>query len=322
MEVKFLDYQWRDADPIYCSSSYLQSFNGQYGWIAGYIGGNLRLVIPYTIKKKLIFKLATFHSAPVLITEQVTENEEKNFLNGCVRLLGKIGVDFCTQPPPHAVFRTCPDNAIAVPFGSYIIDLFRSEEDLWSGVHPKHRNVILNAKKKGVEIRFGTNQDILSVYEMLVQTMSRSSMSFVSRDTFLNMINSLAENIEVVVAYHDAKPIGCGVFPFSKYSAYYQFGGSVDSPVLGAMNLLHWEAMKHFKSTGIGLYDFVGARIEPKPGSKLEGIQRFKRRFGSTMHTGYLWKMPLTNKYYIYNFLRRLKSGNMTDIIDQEQSES
>lgn len=320
MDVQFLDYKWRDADPVYCSPNYLQSFKGQYGWIAGYIGGDLRLVIPYTIKTKLIFKLATFQSAPVVITDHVTEHEEKNFLNGCIRLLEKIGVDFCTQPPPHAVFRTCPDNAIAVPFGSYIIDLLLSEEDLWSGVHPKHRNVILNAKKKGVEIRFGTNQDILSVYEMLVQTMSRSSMSFVSCDTFFNMINSLAENIEVVVAYHGGKPMGCAVFPVSKYSAYYQYGGSIDTPVLGAMNLLHWEAMKHFKSAGVGFYDFVGARIEPKLGSKLEGIQRFKHRFGSTMHTGYLWKMPLTNKYYIYNFLRRLKSGNMRDIIDQEQS--
>ena len=319
MEVKFLNYQWRDTDPIYCSSNYLASFNGQFGWVGGYIGGHLSIVIPYTIKKKIIFKLATFHSAPVVLADLVTENEEKEFLNSCMLLLKKMGVDFCTQPPPHAVFRTYPNNAIAVPFGSYFIDLSRSEEDLWSSIHPKHRNVILNAKRKGVEIRFGANQDILSVYEMLVQTMSRSSMPFISLDSFLSMTKSLAENVEVVIAYHDDKPIGCAVFPVSKYSAYYQYGGSIDAPVLGAMNLLHWEAVKHFKLAGVRFYDFVGARIEPKHGSKLEGIQRFKSRFGSTMRTGYLWKIPLSKKYYIYNFLRRLKGGAISDIIDQEQ---
>lgn len=320
MDVKYLDYQWSDANPVYCSRAYLQSLNGGYGWIAGYIGDELRLVIPYTVKTKLIFKIATFQSAPIVIANSVNEAEEKNFLNGCVRKLAKTGVDFCSQPPTHVVFRVCPDNAIAAPFGSYIVNLDLSEEELWSGVHAKHRNVILNAQKKGVEIRFGANQDVSAVYEMLVQTMGRSGMPFVARDVFLNMISALGENVEVVVAYHDGKPMGCGVFPFSKYSAYYQYGGSVDTPVLGAMNLLHWEAMKHFKSQNVKYYDFVGARIEPKSGSKLEGIQRFKRRFGATMHTGYLWKMPLSYKYYIYDFLRRLKSGGAKDIIDQERS--
>ena len=318
MDVKFLDYQWRHSDPIYCSPSYLQSFNGQSGWISGYIDGHLRLVIPYTIKKKLLFKLATFQSAPVVHADPVTIDEETEFLNDCMLLLSKLGVDFCTQPPPHAVFRTYPNNAIAVPFGTYLIDLSLSEEDLWSRVHPKHRNVILNAKKKGVEIQFGRNQDILFVYKMLVQTMSRSGMPFASLDSFLGMIDHLAENVEIVVAYHDGKPMGCAVFPVSKYSAYYQYGGSVDTPVLGTMNLLHWEAMKHFKLAGVRLYDFVGARIQPKCGSKLEGIQRFKSRFGSEMHTGYLWKIPLSNKYYLYDFLRLIKGGGSKDIIDQE----
>ena len=99
MDVKFLDYKWRDTHTIYCSPNYLKSFKGQYGWIAGYISGELRLVISYTIKTKLIFKMATFQSAPVVITDQVPENEEKNFLNGCICLLEKIGVDFFTQPP-------------------------------------------------------------------------------------------------------------------------------------------------------------------------------------------------------------------------------
>jgi len=318
MNVKFLEYQWSDADPVYCSPNYLQSLNEDYGWIGGYIDDELRLVIPYTVKKKLIFKIATFQLEPIVITNPVTEEQEKIFINTCVRMLAEIGVDFFSQPPTHVVFKVCPDNAIAAPFGSYIVNLDLSEVELWSAVHAKHRNVILNAKKKGVEIRLGANQDILAVYEMLVQTMGRSKMPFVERDVFMNMIKSLGDNVEVVVAYHDDKPMGCGVFPFSKYSAYYQYGGNIDTPVLGAMNLLHWESMKYFKNKGVKYYDFVGARISPTPGSKLEGIQRFKSRFGASMRIGHLWKIGFNYKYTLYSWLFKLKTKGKGDIIDQE----
>jgi lipid II:glycine glycyltransferase (peptidoglycan interpeptide bridge formation enzyme) len=318
MDVRFLEYQWNYADPVYCSRAYLQSLNGGYGWLAGYIGDELRLVIPYTVKTKLIFKIATFQSAPIAISNIVTEEEERAFLNDCVRMLAKIGVDFCSQSPTHVVFRVCPDNAISAPFGSYIVNLEPSEEELWSGVHAKHRNVILNAIKKGVEIRFGLDQNIRCIHDIMVETMSRSKMSFISFAAFAEMISALGKNIEVAVAYHDGIPIGCGIFPFSKYCAYYQYGGSVGKTPLGAMNLLHWQAMKYFKSRDVNFYDFVGARVQPKAGSKLEGIQRFKQRFGATMKVGYLWKIPITYRYHIYNAVHKVKNRGMKDIIDQE----
>lgn len=321
MDVRIVSYSWRESDPIYASPCYLQTVGSEYGWVGGYLNGELHVVIPYVIRKKLIFKFATFQTATIPISEHVSVDEEREFLNGCVTRLGEIGVDFCAQPPTHAIFRVYPDKAIAAPFGSYIVNLLRSEDELWSGIHSKHRNVILNARKKGVEIRFGANQELPLVYEILEKTMLRSNMAFVSRASFESMITSLGESVEVVIAYCDGTPMGCAVFPFGQHGAYYQYGGSIDSPVLGSMNLLHWEAMKYFKLKGVKVYDFVGARIKPEPGSKLEGIQRFKSRFGATMNTGYLWKKPLSYKYYLYDFLIKLKTHGRGDIIDQESFE-
>jgi len=318
MNVRLFEYQWDTADPVYFSRFYLKSLSREYGWIAGYVADELRIVVPYTIKSRLIFKIATFQSVPMVMASQVTEAEEKTFLNGCVRLLAKMGVDFCSQPPAHAVFRVFPDNAVVTPFGSYIVNLDHPEEELWAGVHAKHRNVILNARKSGVRISFGPSHDIVKLHDILVQTMNRSSMKFVSRIAFVDMVRALGDNVEVAVAYYGDNPIGCGIFPFSKHCAYYQFGGSVDKTPLGSMNLLHWEAMRHFKSQNVHLYDFVGARIQPMPGSKLEGIQRFKRRFGATMKIGYLWKMPLSYRFYIYEFLRKIRARESKDLIDQE----
>ena len=230
-----------------------------------------------------------------------------------------MGADFCAQPSTHIVFHACPDNAISAPFGSYYVNLEKSEDDLWSGIHSKHRNVIRNAQKKGVDVRFGCQGDNAIAYQLLLQTMQRSNMSFMGREKYDSMINYLGDNVLVVTAYHDDIPQGCAVMPFSRYGAYYLYGGSIDAPVLGAMNLLHWEAMKYFKARRVKLYDFVGARILPEPGSKLEGIQRFKNRFGATMRTGFLWKMGLSYKYRLYSLLLMIKSRGKGDIIDQER---
>jgi hypothetical protein len=64
--------------------------------------------------------------------------------------------------------------------------------------------------------------------------------------------------------------------------------------------------------------------VEPQPGSKLEGIQRFKKHFGGEFVSGYLWKLPISHaKYLFYNLLIRVEfiSGMKKyegDIIDQE----
>jgi len=107
--------------------------------------------------------------------------------------------------------------------------------------------------------------------------------------------------------------------PFSQFAAYYFYGGSAPNAFLGSLNLLHWRAIKYFKSLGVKYYDFVGARINPK--KELEGIQRFKSRFGGEFKKGYLWKYPLNKwKYGLYKPLFYLKNRRKGDIIDEEKN--
>lgn len=319
MDIKEINYEWGEEDPIFSSEPYLRLHSNEYGWFGGFEHGKLRLVIAYVIKKKYIFRYAQIQTEIINVAGDVSEALEKSFLNGVVANFKRMGVDFCVQPPTYTVFRTCPDNAISARFGSYYVSLEKSEEDLWSGIHQKHRNVIRNAQKRNVEIRFGRADDTVTAYQLLLQTMRRSNMPFMDRGMFDRMISSLDKNVLVAVAYLNDLPQGCAVIPFSKYGAYYLYGGSIDVPVLGAMNLLHWEVIKYFKERGVVLYDFVGARISPEPGSKLEGIQRFKSRFGASMRTGYLWKMPISYKYPLFSLMLKLKSSGHGDIIDQER---
>ena len=318
MEAKFVDHIWNEYEPIFNSPKYLTLMGDNYGWIGGFDHTGMRILVPYVIKKRYFFKYATFYSTPIIKGNQLTRDEEVCFLNDCISKLKKCQVDFCTQPVNHAIFQGYPNGSKYTPFGSYILDLTRSEDDLWKGMHNKHRNVILNAKKKGVIIEFYSADSINVAYEIILSTMRRSNMDMLPRIKFSQIIESLDTNVCIAIALHEGMPMGCGVFPFSLFGAYYLYGGSTESPLLGSMNLLHWEVIKYFKKLGVKQYDFVGARLKPRPGTRLEGIQRFKQRFGATMQTGYLWKIPITYKYYIYAIILKLKTGWKGDIIDQE----
>ena len=47
-----------------------------------------------------------------------------------------------------STFKAAPCGAEAIPFGSHIVTLDNTEENLWSAVHSKHRNVIRKARQR------------------------------------------------------------------------------------------------------------------------------------------------------------------------------
>jgi lipid II:glycine glycyltransferase (peptidoglycan interpeptide bridge formation enzyme) len=322
MDIRQINFNWSDDYSIFASEKFLKSQSANFGWIGGFVEDKLKFVLPYVIKKRFIFKYLMFHSGTIYVEKDLSINTEKDFLNAAILYLKKIKIDFIAHPSSYVLFNTFPDKSIYAPFGSYIVDLTLSEEELWNNIHPKHKNVIRNAIKNNITI-VKDKQNLDLAYELLTKTLDRSNMSFSNKDYFENILTNLNENIEIFFAYKNEEVQGCAIFPFSKYSSYYLWGGSSKNQLLGSLNLLQWEAMRYFKSLGVNYYNFVGARLKPDEGSKLEGIQRFKSRFGSNMKTGYLWKMPLNKfKFILFNILvklRNIKSGNTKDIIDQER---
>jgi hypothetical protein len=307
--------------PIFSTVQYLRTQSDEFYFLSADDG---YMSLPVVIKNKLIFRYAVFHSG--VIYEGMDIMKEKEFLNSVVDYLKKKEkIDFISPPPSYVLFNSFPDNSINTPFGTYTIDLSRSEEYLWNNMHQKHRNVVRHAMKNGVKI-IRSKDDPDLIYKILSRTLERSGMGFSGKDYFDRILKSLDKNIEIFSAYKDDVFQGCAVIPFNEYSAYYLWGGSVDNPELGSMNLLQWEAIRYFKKLGVREYNFVGARIKPAPGSKLEGIQRFKSRFGAEMKTGYLWKMPLNPlKYFLFKLsimIRNIGRGSTKDIIDQEREKS
>lgn len=318
MKAEAVEINWNTSLPIHASAPFLKALGDSCGWIGGFDEARkLCCVLAYTVLRKPFLRMIRFRSGPIPFVENFGLQDEKIFLNSIVQYLRSTGADMIVPASNNVLFRTYPDGALAAPYGSFVIDLTKPEEELWDNLHSKHRNVVRNATRKGVEIKTGV-EHLDRVYEMVRDTLARSSMGFMTHGAFQRQVGALGENVKLFVAEHEGVLQGAAMVPFSQYGAYYVHGGSAAERVTGAMNLLHWEAIRLFRRMGVKRYDFVGSRIDPEKGSKQEGLMAFKQRFGGELVRGCMWKYPFhALKYRLYSMAMRLKQGG--DVVDQER---
>jgi len=309
---------WHPGLSIYASEPFLKTVGDEYGWLGGVDSSEkLRCILPYTIIRKPFFRMARFRVETISIGEGIAVEEEKLFLESALKYLRSKGADMIIPATTNTIFRTYPEGAVVAPYGTYILDLGQPEDALFSKLNSSHRRKVRLAMKEGVQIRSGLEW-MSSAYELVRDTFKRSNMGFMGFKGFKRYIHGLNENVKIFVAEYQGAVQGCIVIPFSEHSAYYVYGGSITGPHTGATNLLHWEAIRHFRGLGVKSYDFVGVRINPEKESKQEGLMQYKQRFGGRLVKGYMWKYSIRPlKYAVYSYAVRFLRGG--DIVDQER---
>lgn len=311
-----LAMEWHPGLSIYASPAFLQSVSDEFGWLGGVDGaGRLRCLLPYTIVRRATVRMVRFRLETIGLGDTLSLGEERSFLNSVVEYF-RPRADIIIPATTNTIFRTAPDGAVTAPYGSMVLDLSEGEPALWQQIHSKHRNVIRNAEKKGVQVRMG-GEHLQTAYQLVRDTFRRSKLPFMTASAFRQTIEALGDNVKIFLAEHQGKPQGCAVIPYSSYAAYYVYGGSAGEGVInGAMNFLQWEAIRFFRNLGVGRYDFVGVRLHPDKGSKAEGLYMFKQRFGGRLVQGCMWKYPLRPlKAAVYSLaVRLLRGGDLVDV--------
>ncbi len=309
---------WHPGMSVYASEGFLKAVGEEYGWIAGTDrAGEVRCILPYTVVRKSMVRMVRFRVETIPVGRGLSIEEEKSFLNRALECFRAMGAAAVIPAATNTLFRTYPDGAVAAPYASHIIDLTPPEAALWNNLHSKHRNVIRNARNKGVQVVSGS-QYAEAAFELIRDTFKRSAMGFMGADSFRQMVQGLGENVKIFVATLQNEIQGCAVIPFSGHTAYYAYGGSVPHPLTGATNLLQWEAIRSFSALGVKRYDFCGGRIDPEKGSKQAGLMMYKERFGGQLSRGYMWKCSLRPfRASLYALGVRLLRGG--DIVDNER---
>jgi len=314
MQYKIIDKLDLSICPVFIFESKL-NIKHKTQIIGCYLNNELISILAIRIKSILFLKIGQILHQPIL-------QDSQEIIDGFAAFISRNKmVDFIIPTPTYAPFSYYPKGAIACRFGTYILDLNQSEDNIFSNMHQKHRNVIRNVMKKKVTVVKG---DVESAFQLIKTTMMRSNLPYPTFDELEKELLDYPNSTYCATLLYEGKLQAAIWLKFDWQSVYYLHGGTIRKPLTGAMNFLHWSAIKDMKKLGIGKYNFVGARINPGVGSKAEGIQRFKKRFGSEMVKGFMWKMILSPlKYNIYIYLIQIysflkKTPFKGDLVDQE----
>ena len=280
--------------PVLAQEEYLNSLNGVSS-IGYFVKGDK--VLPFTIRKKSIFKWIQLDN---VVYGTSNEDDTKVFLDEVVAYAKKNLKVSHIASTNTAIFDNYPTDSLFCKFGTYLVDLTLTEEELFANLHSKHRNVVRKAQLEGIIVEHGPDKAVDAI-NLMQDTFSRQNKV---SGLGLSMIKQM-EPLGTMVDYWVAKDAegnlqGSAIFLWNKgNSCYYMHGGSAQHTKPGAMNLLMWEAMRCMKEREVKWFDFVGARVTTEAGSKLEGIQRFKSRFGATMKVGYMFRVVVNRPYYM-----------------------
>ena len=308
--------------PIFASEDFLASKSPEYGWFV-----SDKFALPFVVDsrlRKLGFKRIVFTTESIPLCETLTAGAESAFLEEVLGMCerGKdIRADsIATQA--NAVFSVVPSRTDSLAWGSYVVDLTKSETAIFDAYDPKHKNMIRRAVRGGVAIT--TTTDINPIYQNLRETMARQNLLFFPSISYLSELQRrLKERITFYIALHDNRLQGSAVVVHNQLGAFYYYGGSVPEPFPGSLTLMQYEIMKDLKRKTIPVYDLMGARIIVGDDSKIEGIQRFKRRFASGMRIGYCFRRivsPVRHRMLVGTLKTYfvLKGSRYTgDVIDQ-----
>lgn len=161
------------------------------------------------------------------------------------------------------------------PEKTLILNLEKSEDELLGAMHPKTRYGIRIAEKKRLEFRELDNE--MEFYKVLKMTSGRQKFRTYNELYFNLMKKNLdSERLKFFGILNGGKVIASGLFySFAGIATYLHGGSDYESRALMAPYMLHWEAIKFFKKSGVKFYDFWGVDENRWP-----GVTRFKTRFG------------------------------------------
>jgi serine/alanine adding enzyme len=163
------------------------------------------------------------------------------------------------------------------PHLNFLIDLKKSEEELWQNISKSKRKSI-NKAKNSLEI---INSDSIdNVYSLLSETYKLIKIPLVDLSYFKFAKKLLGDKLLIYKAKIGEEEIGCRLILSYKDQLYDWYAGAREKYLNHFTNdLLVWNLLKDYCHKDFNIFDFGGAG-HPK---KKYGVREFKRRFGGKL---------------------------------------
>ena len=195
-----------------------------------------------------------------------------------------------------------------------ILDITLSLDELFAGMHEKHRYNIKQAQKKGVVVKRAESlEDFEVFYDSLRETAQREKYYIHSKKYYQliwEIFSPKGMCYILTAGSLDNKPLASWMFFIYDGVLYYPYGGSfTNDRNLHAGNLVAWEGIKLGKELGCQVFDMWGASEDVT--NTLDpwwGFTNFKMKFGGR-HVEFIDSYDfIINKplYYLFNFAYKL----------------
>ncbi|HRG59315.1 MAG TPA: peptidoglycan bridge formation glycyltransferase FemA/FemB family protein [Bacteroidia bacterium] len=319
-----------DENPIFFTSEYHQ-FEQQNGYKTGFFVQDNQIFMPFRVYKKWMFIFIQIMYPPIKRGERLNEVEEKEFLNACVfKLKTQKKYHRIIQPFVWDVFNSFPDKATYCHFGqlfSKIDDI--TDQEVFDKFSPKYKNAIRKvlSNKELVDLKENSDE-LIPFYEIYEKVHAKQGVYYDALSHFERMQKILAPRyFNILNLYYQNQLEGGAIVIYTKKEAYYLYGGA-NNPTIqnGSIKLLQFEIIKKLKKNGVKKYIWGGCRLSDVSGTKQQGMQEFKLRFGSEIKKGYLWKIDIHKGYCFWydlliSFQHKLKGKTFIgDVIDYEKN--
>lgn len=177
------------------------------------------------------------------------------------------------------------------PEHTILVNLQRSEEELFAGLHQMARRNVRTAQKLGVTA--GRDDDFEAFWELFTATNERAKLGAYPRayyETMLREGNKHGGEAYLVLARHEGKALAGGFFLAMGAATSYLFGGSVRDDRAGqggesrkdvkAPTAFYWHAMLDAKRRGYRTFDFWGIPRALSEDKHSFGLVKMKENFG------------------------------------------
>ena len=160
-----------------------------------------------------------------------------------------------------------------------LINLTKSEEQLWKEVYSKRRNEVRRATKEGAYFSIENTEDSLKkCYGILQEVYKRAKLPIPDYHYFYNLYR-MGSNSKLLIfcAYYESEIIGCMLALSYKDTIYDFYAGSMVKFYNKYPNdLIPWEVFKWGKENNYKVFDFGGAGKPDVP----YGVRDYKKKFG------------------------------------------
>lgn len=246
--------------------------------VAGWVGQK-------RIKNKalgLFYQEIAFESQPLFFCDAIDELE---FLDKVCAMAKKNGIStLCVSHWSRGRMK------LEEKCATFVINL--NEDDLFSLVESKQRNIVRKGEKTGVQCKMVSSKSemmsFLDDFQRLrqdtqhraIENNSKASMLLKSKLFFENIFKNY--NVCLGVAEYEGVVASVALAMMSGKTLYYYSGGSdiEMNRKSGASALLVWKMIEYAKNNGYKYFDMGGVPVNPDESHPAYGVYKFKKSYG------------------------------------------